>query len=118
MFKDFANVEIDETKLFKSLIVDASTGKEYTAYDLEIYANQIASGLYKDISPKAKVAILSENSYKYVSLYIGIRRLGLTPVLINVKMSSEQIEKILDHSDAELIFYENQFLDTRKDSES
>ena len=111
MFKDFADVEIDETKLFKSLIVDASTGKEYTAYDLDIYANQIASGLYKDISPKAKVAILSENSYKYVSLYIGIRRLGLTPVLINVKMSSEQIEKILDHSDAEIIFYENQFLE-------
>lgn len=112
MFKDFADIEIDETKLFKSLIVDASTGKEYTAYDLDIYANQIASGLYnRHISATAKIAILSENSYKYVSLYIGIRRLGLTPVLINVKMPSEQIEKILNHCDAELIFYEDQFLE-------
>jgi len=112
MFKDLADVVTNEDRIFKPLIIDPVNGKEYTPYILNYYIDQVASGLCKlGLSSNTKIAILSENSWKYIVTYIGIRRLGLVPVLINAKMSKDQISKILEHSDAELIFYEEQFSD-------
>ena len=93
-------------------LVDFSTGDpiKYTYTDIDQKINNITSGLLKkNFEPDSRVAIIAVNSFNYIVTYFAIRRAGLVPVLINYKLSIEQIERIIDHSDTQFIFYDDQF---------
>lgn len=114
MIADLADIPVNEEMLFNTAVIDLSSGrsKYYTFYDVNKRIDQIASALVKkSFDPESRIAIIGDNSFNYLTTYIGIRRAGLTPVLINTKLSSEQVFKILLHSDSEYIFYEEQFRD-------
>jgi acyl-CoA synthetase (AMP-forming)/AMP-acid ligase II len=113
MIKDLADINIPETLLNEDAVVDCSVipNVTYTFKDIDTRIEKIASGLvHLNLKPESKLAIVADNSVNFISLYLGIRRAGLIPVLINNKLSSEQVAKIIKHSDTELVFYENKFL--------
>ena len=112
MIKDLADINIPETLLDDDAVVDMSTypAVTYTFRDIDVKVDKIASGLVNlNLVPESKIAIIANNSVNFILLYLGIRRAGLVPVLINNKLSPEQITSILDHSDSVLIFYEDKF---------
>jgi acyl-CoA synthetase (AMP-forming)/AMP-acid ligase II len=114
MIKDLADITIPEALLNDDALVDCSVNPNvtYTFKEIDTRVEHIASGLvHLNLPLESKLAILADNSVNFISLYLGIRRAGLVPVLINNKLSAEQIAKIIKHSDSELIFYEDKFVD-------
>ena len=85
---------------------------KYSYADIDQKINLIVSGLLKkNYNPSSRIAIIAVNSFNYIVTYFAIRRAGLVPVLINYKLSNDQIYRIIEHSDTNLIFYDDQFLD-------
>lgn len=94
-------------------LIDLSEGqsKYYTYIDLEDNINYFANGLVRlGLNKGDRISIIGNNSFKYVVAYFAIRRVGFVPVLINTKLSANQIEEIIKHSDTQYIFYEDEFL--------
>lgn len=93
--------------LDKIAVIDLSSeNPNYISYkQLDNTANAVSRGIIKkQISVGDKVAIISDNSYRYLSTFFGILRYGAIPVLINNKMSISQIENILKESETKLVF--------------
>ena len=116
MLKDLTNFPkiVDETKLFNTGLIDLSSGKAkfYTFFQLDQTIEQVVSGLAKkNFAPATRVAIVASNSFNYIVTYFGIRRAGLVPVLINSKLSADQILKITQHSDSAFAFYDAALVD-------
>lgn len=116
MIKDLANLSkiVNSNKLFNTALIDISSGKSkfYTFFQLEQSIEQVVSGLSKkNFAPASRIAIVANNSFNYIVTYIGIRRAGLVPVLINAKLSADQILKIMQHSDSEFVFYDSTLID-------
>jgi acyl-CoA synthetase (AMP-forming)/AMP-acid ligase II len=98
---------------YNTALIDLSSGSAvyYTYVDLDDNIEYFASGLSRlNLAENSRVAIISNNSFKFVVAYFAIRRAGLIPVLINVKLSYTQITDILHHSDAQYIIYEDEFI--------
>jgi acyl-CoA synthetase (AMP-forming)/AMP-acid ligase II len=94
MIKDLADINIPETLLNEDAVVDCSVTPNvtYTFKNIDTRVEKIASGLvHLNLKPESKLAIVADNSVNFISLYLGIRRAGLIPVLINNKLSSEQV---------------------------
>lgn len=116
MLKDLTNFPkiVDETKLFNTGLIDLSSGKSkfYTFFQIDQTVEQVVSGLAKkNFAPATRIAIVASNSFNYIVTYFGIRRAGLVPVLINAKLSADQILKITQHSDSAFVFYDNALAD-------
>jgi acyl-CoA synthetase (AMP-forming)/AMP-acid ligase II len=111
MLKDLTNFPkiVDEAKLFNTAVIDLSSGKSkfYTFFQLNKTIDQVVSGLVKkNLSAGSRIAVVANNSFNYIVTYFGIRRAGLVPVLINAKLSADQILKIAEHSDTVFAFYD------------
>lgn len=78
----------------------------FTYRDLDQCAQRLTKAFVEKLFLKKndRVAIIAENSAEYILTYIALLRAGLQPVLINYKLSTERIAKILNHSEAKLIF--------------
>jgi len=95
-------------------LIDFSSGYPlpYTYEDLNTTINKITSGFIKKrFNLETRIAIIAVNSFEYIVTYFAIRRAGLVPVLINYKLSKQQIYDIIEHSDTEFVFYDDQFID-------
>jgi acyl-CoA synthetase (AMP-forming)/AMP-acid ligase II len=57
-----------------------------------------------------KISIIGLNSFKYVAVYLGIRLAGMTPVVINHKLSGQQIHYVITHSETRFVFHDEEFL--------
>lgn len=104
----------DDYAMYKPAIIDLSSGnaRYYTFHDVEDNINYVASGFKRiGLEIGSKIAILGGNSFSYVVTYLGARRAGLTPVLINYKLSNAQINEIIVHSESQIIFYDNALID-------
>jgi acyl-CoA synthetase (AMP-forming)/AMP-acid ligase II len=118
---DFNN-NLDKTALID---LSSETPRLISYGQLNAAADAVARGLTKKgISVGENVAIISDNSYEYLTTFFGILRYGAVAVLINNKISSSQIETILKESETKLIFTDGSFefdfdsIDFRKDFES
>jgi acyl-CoA synthetase (AMP-forming)/AMP-acid ligase II len=92
--------------LNKPAIIDLSESEpRIFSYDkLNQTANAVARGLSnQNIKINDKVAILSNNSFEYLASFYGILRLGAVPVLVNNKLSVNQIREILVESESKLL---------------
>lgn len=78
-------------------------------YELTAGLSQL---LAKHKLPKgSKVGLLARNSDLYVSLFFAIADQGLVCVPINPDLSVEETRFILEHSETQLLFFENTHLD-------
>jgi acyl-coenzyme A synthetase/AMP-(fatty) acid ligase len=92
--------------LDKTAIIDLNRGypRFFSYHTLNQTANAVARGLTNlNIKPFDKIAILSENSFEFLSAFYGILRLGAIPVLVNNRLSANQIKEILTESEPKLL---------------
>jgi len=93
-------------------IVDLSYSPEqvYTTDDANTRIRQLARGIQNlNLAPDARVAIMGNNSYNYLCLWMALSQLGLTIVGINIKLPIEQVHFCLKDSETSLIFYADEF---------
>lgn len=96
--------------LDKIAVIDLSKSlPDHISYrDLDILSNSIARGLVKkNIRIGDKIAIIANNSIEYAATFFGVLRLGAVPVLINFKLTNNQIRQILIESESKFIFSDN-----------
>ena len=90
----------------KVAIIDLSypEPKSITYQELDNMADAVARGLSSQgIQIGNKVAMLADNSIGYVATFFGIMRIGAIPVLINNKLTPEQISFIVNESESKLV---------------
>ena len=82
-------------------------GKSVTYSDLRD-ASERAAGLLQGwgIKKGDKVAIMSQNTPDFVIAFFGIIKAGGVAVPVNHKLMAPEVEYILDHSEARIIFFD------------
>lgn len=109
---DIINRDAD---LHKTAIIDLSKSypRSFTFQQLDQLSNAVARGLLKkNIKAGEKIAILSDNSVEYISLFFGALRCGVIAVLVNTKLPEVQIKNILLETDSKLVFADRK-IDTK-----
>jgi long-chain acyl-CoA synthetase len=78
--------------------------------ELDRLCDAFARGLRRaGLAPGDRIAILALNCWAYIVAVFGAMRLGVVPVLINVKLAKESAAYILRDSEAKLAFVEASF---------
>lgn len=86
-------------------IAPEGTETRFTYGDFWTEANGIARGLLaRGLKRGDRVAILAENSARYLIAYFGIMRAGLCAVPVNIKLTVDNIAHILSDADVRLTF--------------
>ena len=57
----------------------------------------------------ARVASLAWNSHRHLELYFGVPASGAVLLTVNVRLSTEQVARILAHAEAEVVFADPEF---------
>ena len=89
----------------------------YTYSDIRRYANAISYYLTKVVKLKKgdKVALISENRAEWGLCALGIVYNGFVLVPMDVRMSSNEIDMILKHSESKVVFISQKMLKTLED---
>lgn len=86
--------------------------KEFTFRQMDENANRVANYLLTLGAGKGKgVAIIMGNCPQYLDVYIGSQKLGMYSIPINTSLRGDSLLYILDHSDAEFVVIDEEFLD-------
>ena len=89
--------------------------KEFTFRQMDENANRVANYLLKLGAGKGKgVAIIMSNCPQYLDVYIGSQKIGMYSIPINTSLRGDSLLYILDHSDAEFVVIDEEFLDAYK----
>ncbi|WP_336824517.1 long-chain-fatty-acid--CoA ligase [Sporosarcina sp. USHLN248] len=90
-------------------------GKRTTYKELDQLVNRLAHALIGEgIQKGSKVALFLPNVEEFVISYFAVQRIGAVVVPINVKLTTEELEYILDHSDADALIAHEIVFDTVK----
>lgn len=105
----------DQIYLYKYICPDKiaikSENESLTYNDLNISINMIANGLLsKSIREGCKVAILLNNSIKFLEIFLGASKAGWTVIVLDPKWSSKEIDYVLEKSKPELTFTEDELV--------
>ncbi len=83
----------------RTAIVFEDTRLSYTALDERV--NRLASGLIAlDLKPGSRIAVLAENTHKYIEVYLAAGKAGLVVTPINFRLSDSEITHIINDSEA------------------
>lgn len=89
--------------------------EEFTFRQMDENANRMANYLLTLGAAKGKgVAIIMANCPQYLDVYIGSQKLGMYSIPINTSLRGDSLLYILNHSDAEFIVIDEEFLDVYK----
>ncbi|NPA51307.1 MAG: fatty acid--CoA ligase [Aquificae bacterium] len=109
-FKNFYQILERNAKNFgkKPIIFEEDT--KINNLQLKEYVDSFARYLeLLGIKKGDKVAILLKNSKEFIVSFLGIGKLGAVPVPINTFLKPNELEYILNHSDAKLLITESEF---------
>ena len=91
--------------LFLIHVKEDGTSHKYTYRDLDNKSSWFARGLVKrGIKQQDYIAILADNSFDYIVTYYGALKAGVVAVLVNNKMTDEEVEYVLKDSGSKLLF--------------
>ena len=89
--------------------------KEFSFRQMDENANRMANHLLALGAGKGKgVAIIMANCPQYLDVYIGSQKIGMYSIPINTSLRGDSLLYILNHSDAEFIVIDEEFLDAYK----
>ena len=89
--------------------------KEFTFRQMDENANRVANFLLTLGAGKGKgVAIIMGNCPQYLDVYIGSQKIGMYSIPINTSLRGDSLLYILNHSDAEFVVIDEEFLDAYK----
>ena len=77
--------------------------------------NRLANGLIKmGIKPGEHLAILAQNSHRYMEFYYACARAGIVAVPLNWRLSDRELAYILNHSESTGLMAGEEYLETAK----
>lgn len=89
--------------------------KRFTYAEFNERVNRLAQALMKMGLPKGeKLAILLFNSNQFVEAYLATAKIGGIFTPINFRLAPEEMQFILDHSEARFLIFGEEFLETIK----
>lgn len=87
--------------------------------ELDARANRVAQGLIAaGCEPGSRVAIVSRNSDTFMEIAIGALKARVVVLAVNWRLAPPEIRYILDHSEAALVFAEEDFVSAVKEAGS
>ena len=87
--------------------------RELTYPELNRRANRLAHGLLNlGLQKGDKVAVLLENSIEIVEIYLATAKSGLVIVPVNFRLVGEEVQYIVDNSDARVLIVHDEFTGT------
>lgn len=94
----------------KKAIIDS--GKSLSYLELNSRANKLGNALLDfGLAKGDKVATLLHNSHQFIEVYIALTKVGMVIVPINCRLVESEIEYILNHSDAKILIFDEEFID-------
>ena len=91
--------------LFLIHVKEDESSEKYTYRQLDERSSWFARALIsRGIKQEESIAILANNSFEYVVAYYGALKAGIVAVLINNKMTQQEIEYVLADSETKLLF--------------
>ena len=82
--------------------------ESYTYNDLEKKTNQYANYLIEQgVVPGERIGLYMHDCPEFIFLFFGSIKAGIIPVLMNAKMNSQEITKILESTGAVFVFTED-----------
>jgi acyl-CoA synthetase (AMP-forming)/AMP-acid ligase II len=117
MFEELGSIEFTSEGLDKIALIDLSEDpmgrpKRFTYLSINSAVDSVANYLLQcGYRERDKIAIVATNSHKFVISYLAIKRAGMTPVLVNYKLSKTQIGYIIKHSESVAVLHDDQFTD-------
>ncbi|MEO6341098.1 MAG: AMP-binding protein [Caulobacteraceae bacterium] len=97
--------EIDPDRAF---LVDGDIRRSFG--QVQALSHRIANAFRREkIAPGTRAAVYSHNAARAFECVIGLLRSGCVWVPVNVRNTIEETVYILDHTEAEVLFYSNQF---------
>lgn len=99
----------------KLAVIDDRPGQPpvlWTFADLEAYANRLGNALIS-VGARAggKVVWCGQNSAKVVAAINAARKIGVTAVPLNYRLSDEEAAYVTDHCDASIVYVDAEFAD-------
>ena len=89
--------------------------KQFSFRQMDENANRVANFLLSLGAGKGKgVAIIMANCPEYLDVYIGSQKIGMYSIPINTSLRGDSLLYILNHSDAEFVVIDGEFLDAYK----
>ncbi|PKN53204.1 MAG: AMP-dependent synthetase [Deltaproteobacteria bacterium HGW-Deltaproteobacteria-13] len=86
--------------------------KQFSFRQMDENANRVANYLLSLGAGKGKgVAIIMANCPQYLDVYIGSQKIGMYSIPINTSLRGDSLLYILNHSDAEFVVIDEEFLD-------
>jgi len=85
-------------------------GRDTTFAEFDTHTNQVANGLIAmGLSPGDRIAFLGKNSDWYFELLFGAIKAGVVPVPVGWRLAEPEVLFILENSEAQLLFVEQDF---------
>ena len=94
-----------------SALLSADDEREWTYADLDKQANLVANALIDSgIRPGHRIAYLDRNSPEYFIFLFGGAKVNAVSVAVNWRLATEEMEYILNHSEATVLLIGEEFL--------
>ncbi|WP_432357181.1 class I adenylate-forming enzyme family protein [Sporosarcina sp. UB5] len=94
-------------------------GKRTTYKELDRRVNQFGHALINEgITKGSKVALFLPNVEEFIIAYFAVQRIGAVVVPINVKLTTEELMYVLNHSDADALIAHELLFETVKSLQS
>lgn len=91
--------------LFLIHVKEDGSSTKHTYRELDEKSSWFARGLVKlGIRQRDYVAVLADNSFEYIVAYYGILKAGAVAVLVNNKMTDEEVAYVLTDSNSKILF--------------
>lgn len=105
LFKEALNKHSEKT----ALVIE---GQSFSYKELKTHSNRVAHALLRNgVTPNTRVALMMDNCFEYVVSDLGIILAGATKVPLNNLLGENEIEYILNDSNAEIVIVGESFVD-------
>lgn len=90
--------------------------REFSYYELNQYANRVATGLIKlGILPGDHIGLCAPNSFEWLTFYFGVLKAGAVAVTLPSMVSQSELIRLLDDARPKILFTVDEKLDALKD---
>jgi acyl-CoA synthetase (AMP-forming)/AMP-acid ligase II len=87
-------------------------GQKLSYAEVGVRINKIADQLNAmKLKPGDRVSLLGKNSVNLISMYLACSRLGVVPVGINYRLTSQEAQFIIEDAGARCLFADEEFID-------
>jgi len=87
----------------------------FTWRELDERVNRLANGLVSmGLKRGSHIAILAQNSHRYMEYYYALARAGMVTVPLNWRLSNEEMLYVLDHSESVAFLVGEEYIETVK----